>query len=339
MFNAHGDVVRHGSTVYKYDAFGNQLNATASDGNPFRYAGEYFDRETGTYYLRNRNYNPRNGRFSSEDPIKDGLNWYTYCVNNPIFFIDPSGLVMVGLRDYAATYAGSVVSWNDKTKTATVSWDGKSFSVQSTASNNINGRLIVDDSVFIDAFGIGGLNSLVYQDPITGNVSIRYGITIRGDAANSTIPNSTMAYRDAFINGVEGHWSGTFGVYNVSTYLEEREFGATVNIGHVNLDAWFQDNSYMMAPMFLWGTSHVGSISMRTGDSRNGGLIYSADQFRWVSAHEFGHLLGVADMYTNTDYKGVESIFNGYMGQYDLQARDIQKVLDAWSSGSWQTWN
>ena len=32
------------------------------------------------------------GRFLTEDPIRDGLNWYAYCENNPIFFIDSSGL-------------------------------------------------------------------------------------------------------------------------------------------------------------------------------------------------------------------------------------------------------
>ena len=36
-------------------------------------------------------YEPRTGRFTSEDPICSGLNWYTYCGNNPIRFIDPSG--------------------------------------------------------------------------------------------------------------------------------------------------------------------------------------------------------------------------------------------------------
>jgi len=29
----------------------------------------------------------------SEDPIKAGLNWYVYCNNNPVMFIDPWGLI------------------------------------------------------------------------------------------------------------------------------------------------------------------------------------------------------------------------------------------------------
>ena len=31
------------------------------------------------------------GRFISEDPVKDGLNWYAYCGGNPVMFWDPSG--------------------------------------------------------------------------------------------------------------------------------------------------------------------------------------------------------------------------------------------------------
>ena len=62
--------------------------------NPFGYCGEYTDNETGLIYLRNRYYDSNNGRFITEDPIKDGLNWYVYCGNNPIMFVDPSGLII-----------------------------------------------------------------------------------------------------------------------------------------------------------------------------------------------------------------------------------------------------
>jgi len=60
--------------------------------NPHRFSGEYFDFETGRIYLRARSYDPHTGRFTQEDPIRCGLNWYTYCENNPIMFSDPTGL-------------------------------------------------------------------------------------------------------------------------------------------------------------------------------------------------------------------------------------------------------
>ena len=85
-----------GNTVvrnYEYDAYGKEKNALPSDDeNPFRYSGEYFDSETGLVYLRNRMYDPETGRFISEDPIRDGLNWYAYCEGNPITKVDPWGL-------------------------------------------------------------------------------------------------------------------------------------------------------------------------------------------------------------------------------------------------------
>lgn len=77
---------------YDYDAFGNETTAANDYYNPMRYCGEYFDEETGLIYLRARYYDPSIGRFVSEDPIKDGTNWYVYCGNNPIAFVDPLGL-------------------------------------------------------------------------------------------------------------------------------------------------------------------------------------------------------------------------------------------------------
>ena len=98
--NGHGDTVQLTNAsgaitkTYDYDTFGVERDIDAQDANPFRYCGEYFDTETETIYLRARYYNPRTGRFTAEDPIGDGLNWYTYCVGNPIRYIDPTGLEM-----------------------------------------------------------------------------------------------------------------------------------------------------------------------------------------------------------------------------------------------------
>ena len=97
--NSHGDVTAIADSTgtivndYFYDAFGNEKTENAADTNPFRYAGEYFDAETGQIYLRNRYYDPATGRFISEDPVRDGYNWYVYCKNNPIRYIDPTGYI------------------------------------------------------------------------------------------------------------------------------------------------------------------------------------------------------------------------------------------------------
>jgi len=100
-----------------YDAFGNEVNPDARNTNPFRYAGEYFDFETGNYYLRARFFNPRSGRFTQPDPhwnlgnmifgdrrrrrngrnmpsslaIMQSSNLFMYTMHNPIRWVDPSG--------------------------------------------------------------------------------------------------------------------------------------------------------------------------------------------------------------------------------------------------------
>ena len=47
---------------------------------------------TRQYYLRARFYNPVVARFTQEDTYRgDGFNLYAYCVNNPVYYVDPSG--------------------------------------------------------------------------------------------------------------------------------------------------------------------------------------------------------------------------------------------------------
>ena len=46
----------------------------------------------GQYYSNARWYDPETGRFLTEDPARDGENWYAYVGNNPMTFVDPNGL-------------------------------------------------------------------------------------------------------------------------------------------------------------------------------------------------------------------------------------------------------
>ena len=49
------------------------------------------------YYFGGRYYDSEVGRFISEDPGKQGVNWYSYCDNNPLRYVDPDGR---SWRDY-----------------------------------------------------------------------------------------------------------------------------------------------------------------------------------------------------------------------------------------------
>ena len=61
---------------------------------PLRFAGQYFDRETGLFYNYFRDYDPQTGRYVQSDPIglAGGINPYAYAYDDPVRFSDPMGL-------------------------------------------------------------------------------------------------------------------------------------------------------------------------------------------------------------------------------------------------------
>lgn len=99
----HGNVVQlldeSGKIVksYEYDAFGNEVDADKKDENPYRYCGEYYDKETESVYLRARYYQSGLGRFLTRDTYTGeenellSLHLYTYCENDAVNAVDPSG--------------------------------------------------------------------------------------------------------------------------------------------------------------------------------------------------------------------------------------------------------
>ena len=93
-----------GSTIasYKYDDYGEtQENVTLTGiHNKVMYTGQVYDEDSGQYYMNARYYDPGKARFITEDPIRDGYNWYAYCGNDPINRIDPTGLKSVIRKPY-----------------------------------------------------------------------------------------------------------------------------------------------------------------------------------------------------------------------------------------------
>jgi RHS repeat-associated protein len=91
------------SRTYDYDAWGQLIggsdNANLNGVDRARFKGAlWLGPEVDVYFMRARWYEPKTGRFLSEDPIgiKGGLNQYTFAGDDPVNGRDPSGLLSCG---------------------------------------------------------------------------------------------------------------------------------------------------------------------------------------------------------------------------------------------------
>jgi len=81
-----------------YDAFGKVIAHANATGTQKGFASGYGyqeDSESGYKLLGHRYYDADTGRFLSRDPAQKGKNWYQYGRNNPLKYLDPTGLVTI----------------------------------------------------------------------------------------------------------------------------------------------------------------------------------------------------------------------------------------------------
>ena len=215
-FNGHGDVIAlansSGAIIkrYKYDSFGVEENPGIFDTNVFRYCGEYYDAETKTIYLRARYYDAETGRFTQQDGWSYAvpgfllsLNLYTYCGNDPVSHVDPSGHFLKKAFNKVKNAVSSVVS---KAKSAV-------SSVKKHISNTV--RNIVNE----------GKAALGYLHD-TGNSVISYlnGETSKSELKSSFV-ESTKEFADAtvdnFVNQASSSADMTASITSVATAVAE----------------------------------------------------------------------------------------------------------------------
>ena len=112
--------MRSGNAPIYSTAFGVEKNPDESDTNPFRYCGEYWDKETESIYLRARYYNPTIGRFITEDNfvgyqgVPLSINYYIYCYNNPVNLVDPTGFDSYIFYDDTAKSGDGIHTFKDE---------------------------------------------------------------------------------------------------------------------------------------------------------------------------------------------------------------------------------
>ena len=119
-----------------YLPFGEENLITATLENDYKFVGKEMDKETGLYYFGARYMEAMVGRFMSPDPVgavdtgtgkvskkvinsPQGLNHYSYALNNPYRFVDPNGLIWVTVeidrrRHIVENTGRGILGWSTK---------------------------------------------------------------------------------------------------------------------------------------------------------------------------------------------------------------------------------
>ncbi|GBC93194.1 tRNA(Glu)-specific nuclease WapA [bacterium HR15] len=96
LYDGHGNLVRTMSPDYplsgwQFRGVWGELQGVLGVGRGYCANLGHPEDETGLVSMRARYYEPATGRFLSEDPARDGVNWYLYADGNPIVLVDSTG--------------------------------------------------------------------------------------------------------------------------------------------------------------------------------------------------------------------------------------------------------
>jgi RHS repeat-associated protein len=135
--------------TYAFDAYGNLTAASGTISNPFRFAGQYIDAESGLYYLQARYFDAGTGQFLSRDPaIVATRTPYEYVNDNPLNGVDPSGL-----------FAGS----SGMPANATIHSQVNPIRLAFASTSLITGPDVEASSTFVESFELRTASSLASE--------------------------------------------------------------------------------------------------------------------------------------------------------------------------------
>ena len=284
--NTRGDVIetRNGdgnvNAKFTYDAWGELISVTDGAGNALpetsfayqislKYRGYVYDWETGLYYLQSRYYDPNTGRFINADAVDYigysgevlSYNLFAYCENNAVIYSDYSGSFNIGAL---------------------------CFNIKNILFNFFNKNLAkhLKSEYKKSAFGVPPVEVKVSGNKITISITFNFSGSLENKRYQDKAYNKT--YKKLFLEGVEQFWSGNFTVFEYSVTLKTK-----VKESNNSGIAVQMIDGYGLADTSWYGVWSIGNYGrIRVYKDSN-----SVSAFKYIAAHEVGHILGVNDIY------------------------------------------
>jgi RHS repeat-associated protein len=194
MTDGSGSVVQS----YGYSAFGAiSAVASVSFSQPHAFTGREYDPSTGLYYYRARYYDPRLGRFVSDDPLGfmgGTFNLARYVGNNPVNFTDPTGELEPVMTTLVIVGGGMAIWLGESVVTQTWRWwKGATPSQKLRAEIRETERKLRDK--LKPAAGVG-----IFSVLTSGNACVDYAEEF-GKIWNSLPPDRRQGYEAITMTG------------------------------------------------------------------------------------------------------------------------------------------
>lgn len=318
-------VDEYGDDVFKadYDAWGKQTVTLNTIGFHRGYTGHEMLPEFGLINMNGRLYNPDLGRFLSPDnyvqapDFSQNFNRYSYCLNNPLKYIDPSGEsfapilfgAIIGAAMAGTTYTLSTLmtgqSWNShnfwksiglgafsSALTAGISVAGSALGISAATTNTIGYKMMSQLSNSI-------ITNVVFGNDISGSDLL--GI-VAGAALGSQLPDYVAK-------------QGTVLKNFIGETLHNTITGAVTGMAQgITKTALKGDAKYL--PQGIIGGA-IGGLSKTLVINAILGTPYKFEGTKSHGTHRSGGIVGILQNYFGVFGEGVTIGKNAYVKNHD----------------------
>ncbi|MBN1621155.1 MAG: discoidin domain-containing protein [Endomicrobiales bacterium] len=194
-----------------YEPFGATYETTGSEDTSWKFTGQREDASSGLYYYNARYYDPALGTFIQPDTLIQSpydpqtLNRYTYCRNNPVRYVDPSGHAFFLIPLFYAAASGALIGGAINSLAYSFQnqdhWTGGKFADsfrQGAERGAVTGAI---------GFGIGGIVGALGGGPVASTLLGGAGAVVTG-WASSRVYGSNYEIGDLLLDFVPGAYGG-----------------------------------------------------------------------------------------------------------------------------------